>query len=294
MLARIRGHGMADEATAASAESVSEALRKTYHDTLPGAPSPDSAGLQLSDGGAAFVTDIRLERGPPDGVRGGPAAFTTHNIEVADWHTYFVAPAGSPAGAAGVWVHNAGPGCEASFALIERIERVQGLQGVAKLTAFLEQTNSPGRRKAVDMALRDVMNEVMKETYTEAAGLPNVPTVQQIRALKESAAHGARLTGKDLDIHHSVPLYLLRRLYQLANPDVPWDEVRAHCTSIADGMPGMLIHRKDHVGIDEEGLASFHNRLIRSDTGKLPTPATNSDGQVPYLRENILDGLQVT
>jgi hypothetical protein len=73
---------------------------------------------------------------------------------------------------------------------------------------------------------------------------------------------------------------------------VPWDEVRAHCDSIADGMPGMLIQRKDHVGIDEEGLASFHDRLIRE--GELPTPAPGSQGRVPFSREKVLGGLRDT
>ena len=53
-------------------------------------------------GGAveAVVTTLRLEQAPAGGT------FTTFNLEVAGWHTYFVAPKASPPGTAAVWVHN--------------------------------------------------------------------------------------------------------------------------------------------------------------------------------------------
>ena len=53
-------------------------------------------------GGAveAVVTTLRLEQAPAG------ETFTTFNVEVAGWHTYFVAPKASPPGTATVWVHN--------------------------------------------------------------------------------------------------------------------------------------------------------------------------------------------
>ncbi|MEZ6212113.1 MAG: hypothetical protein R3B46_12825 [Phycisphaerales bacterium] len=87
------------------------------------------------------------------------SAYTTYNIEVADYHTYFV-------GETGVWVHNAGTNpCQMAYSTLERIESLEGLQGTAKLERFLDVTSTPGRRAAVDMAMRHVMNEVMREIY---------------------------------------------------------------------------------------------------------------------------------
>lgn len=142
------------------------------------------------------------------------------------------------------------------------------------------------------MAMRQVVNELMKEAYTEAVDLADVPTVQQLRSLKNSATYGSRLVNKDLAIHHTTPKYLLRRLIQLQNPNWTWDEVRQHANSIADNMPGMLMHQKDHVGIDAEGLASFHRRLTQD--AKLPPPPAWSGGQVEFTQQEILDGLRRT
>jgi hypothetical protein len=56
--------------------------------------------LRLTGGGLAEVVDVRLETAP------GNSTFTTYNMEVEDWHTYFVGGGGA---APGVWVHNASP-----------------------------------------------------------------------------------------------------------------------------------------------------------------------------------------
>lgn len=249
------------------------------HEFVPASGLCHGAELRLSSGATAYVTDVQVERGPP-GHR-----LTTYNFAVADWHTYFVGGEST-----GVWVHNADDGCQVAYGITARVERTTGKRGIEKFKEFLDQTNSPGRRKAVEMTMRQVVSEVMKEVYTEAVSLADVPAVQQLKSLKDSATYGPRLVNKDLAIHHTTPKYLLRRLIQMQNPDWTWDEVLQHADSIADNMPGMLMHQKDHVGSDAEGLASFHRRLTQD--AKLPPPPAGSGGQVEFTRGQILDGLR--
>jgi hypothetical protein len=78
--------------------------------------------LAQATGTTAHVSDIQIERGPPalDTARHGwdGYAFVTYNLEVEDFHTYFV-------GNEGVWVHNdGGAECQRVLrALAERITR---------------------------------------------------------------------------------------------------------------------------------------------------------------------------
>lgn len=79
----------------------------------------------LADGAAAWVHDIRRLRGPPEGEPAAAAwgwngdTYTTFNIEVQDFHTYF-------AGDAGVWVHNVGEKCRQFFRIIDKLLDEEG------------------------------------------------------------------------------------------------------------------------------------------------------------------------
>lgn len=72
--------------------------------------------LSTNDGnGHAVVTRIEHEIAPIG------TSFTTFNFEVADWHTYFVAPKNSPPRAESVWVHNQNKGfCKEGLARIKK------------------------------------------------------------------------------------------------------------------------------------------------------------------------------
>jgi len=74
-------------------------------DFVPAAELVIGEELALASGGTAFVTDIQVQRGPPT------RPFTTFNLEVEEFHTYF-------AGEHGVWVHNAGSDCERFASLL--------------------------------------------------------------------------------------------------------------------------------------------------------------------------------
>ena len=178
------------------------------------------------------------------------------------------------------------------LAISERVEQATGKKGLDKIKEVLDNTSTPGRRKAVDMTLRNFSSEMMKEVYTEANSLPDIPTVQQLTNLKNNAAYSARLLNKDLDVHHNVPKYLLRRLLQITHNDWTDQLLDEALATLADQMPGMLIHKKDHVGIDAEGIASFHNRLITH--AELPPQPASTPPALRYTREQILGGLQET
>lgn len=179
---------------------------------------------------------------------------------------------------------------EVAASMLRRIEQTDGLSGIEKFKRFLDNTSTPGRQKAVDMAIRLVMSDVMKEIYSEAPSLADIPTVQQLMNLKGSTVYGPRLVNKDLVVHHSTPEYLWRRLVHLENPTWTWQQARDYADSLSSGMPGMLMHQKDHVGIDAEGVASFHRRLANRE---LP-PVSGNAGEVPYTKHEILEGLRDT
>ena len=60
----------------------------------------------LLSGGSEALVEAKVFEDAKDGQ-----TFTTYNFEVADWHTYFVAPANAREGQSSVWVHNKGLLC---------------------------------------------------------------------------------------------------------------------------------------------------------------------------------------
>lgn len=147
--------------------------------------------------------------------------------------------------------------------ILRRLEDIEDVRGIEKLQRMLDVTNTEGARKAVDGSMRPVMSGIMKEAYTDAVQLADVPTVAQLKSLKNSAAYSPRLKNKDLAVHHTVPKYLLRRILELMHPNWTESQYIAAMNQLQDTMPGMLLHKKDHVGVDAEGLESFHRHLSK-------------------------------
>jgi len=214
--------------------------------------------LLLDDGIAtAYVTDIQVQRGPPEG-----GSFTTYNFEVADWHTYFVGGSEDANGntSGGVWVHNTGPACQRAFAIIERIKRqYPDSSHWDAFQEFLWRTASDGRRKATDPAMTGVVRILMETTYADAIlpdgtiDLTKVKTVSEIRAFRNQAVAQDRLPGDVLHNHHVVPQEWARVLYKQVHGTEPTQQW-------LDSMPGWLMEIKDHVP-DGYGSASFHDIL---------------------------------
>lgn len=114
--------------------------------------------LTLAQGGTATVMDIAVERGPPN----GSAQITTYNLEVADFHTYFV-------GHDGVWVHNSSALCEKLFSTWKWLEETYPSDNVHQRWARLEQQMNQwllrraGSQQDSWQHLGDAMDEVVKD-----------------------------------------------------------------------------------------------------------------------------------
>ncbi len=124
--------------------------------------------LGLADGRTAEVVEIRIEDAAGD-------AFTTHNFEVEDFHTYFVGPEG-------LWVHNAGAAsCEWVFSVYKRL-RGQGKtpeQTFKVLERFFRRKGVPDEiaGRALEEAFKDVFPGV-QNVWTTGKFTGKVPAEQ--------------------------------------------------------------------------------------------------------------------
>jgi hypothetical protein len=149
------------------------------------------------DGSSAVVTGITMRKA----TRGN--AFSTYNLEVQDYHTYFV---GEP----GVWVHNLGKKpCEIVFSAFIRNARELGLTDDAlKVERFnvLVQTKqvSKGIPDAVwGRSSADVMQKMLDDYAAGAFG-----SVDKLPNCNHWWNFFGRETQGGVDIHHSVEKYI--------------------------------------------------------------------------------------
>lgn len=109
--------------------------------------------LLLADARTARVLEIAGPRGPPPSN-----GYTTYNIEVANFQTYFV-------GTSGVWVHNTGNACERAFQVWRWLRDKQGLDDIAAFNRLKERLP-----RAEPKLLGDVLQEIVRERR------PDLPT----------------------------------------------------------------------------------------------------------------------
>jgi hypothetical protein len=238
--------------------------------------------LLLACGGTAHVTDVQIERGPPRGV------FTTYNLDVADFHTYFV-------GGAGVWVHNEGTICERLKAIFIRLKDKEGIEGLAALERFMEITDLPERRAFADGHLRDVAHETMTDIYARLAvradgtiDLTRVPKMRELRQL----GYARRFAKANLEDHHTMPEYLLKQIIANNHPDWSFAQIEAAERALEPDIPGYLVHKINHTGDPGDGVGSFHSILSRSeDQGGVGLWGGNQYTHPRYNTPEILRGL---
>lgn len=117
--------------------------------------------LMLADGGSATVVSITFQRSGPG------ESFTTYNVEVGDWHTYFVAKAG-------VWVHNAGGTVCSRIAA--RFDRLLGKwmteeEALRAAEALLDEAIAGGSIKQEDRAMHlQHMSNLIKDKFASGRG----------------------------------------------------------------------------------------------------------------------------
>ncbi|MEM7228669.1 MAG: polymorphic toxin-type HINT domain-containing protein, partial [Planctomycetota bacterium] len=183
-------------------------------------------------------------------VRADHAASTrVYNLEVEGPHTYF-------AGADQLWVHNTcGDPFANAFAVVEKLLPTSPSHFDAFQTA-LEKTSVGAARRRFDAGLPELCDALMVAMYREAqdvdgfVDLAKLKSAGELKAFRGTTA-GARLLGKDLDIHHIVPQQWARAFYKMnhgVEPPAGW----------LDEMPGLIVNRHLHQHASP-GTASFHN-----------------------------------
>ena len=158
--------------------------------------------FRLADGGAAAVLGLRTE------VAAEGKPFTTYNIEVADFHTYFV-------GRSGVWVHNFSEVfCDAFYTLTRAVQKDMGIaegaetgQRLEIVKGALRRINIARKEEAAEF-VNQSLHTVGREELLKANGNSTlVPTVRDFRdARLEFRAQAKVPKGEDFsywyDIHH--------------------------------------------------------------------------------------------
>jgi hypothetical protein len=144
--------------------------------------------LERTDRGPARVLSVTTTRGPPlSETRSAPrptlhgwtgSRFTTYNLEVADFHTYFV-------GESGVWVHNRGPFCQRMVNLSLKLAsqlplgpggRFNLLQGASEaFDAFMQPRRALGKPDPDRDTLRNIYiglgEDIVADRFATAGGV---------------------------------------------------------------------------------------------------------------------------
>ncbi len=198
--------------------------------------------LALTESAIATVTSVITE----DAAAG--STFTTYNVEVEDFHTYFV-------GHAGVWVHNIGAVCEKLYSLFEHVRTGENLDRWDAFRRVMEETKMI--QPEVDVALPDFANEVFAKIYADAAGDVNkVPTAKEVYEAMGAVWNPNAFGGKggwvgsrhalvDMQNHHTAVTEWTQKLIG-----------RKLSQAELDDMPALLLQRVDHTG--KHGSGAFH------------------------------------
>ena len=167
--------------------------------------------FRLASGQEAVLTGVREEN-----AQSG-ATFTTYNLEVAEFHTYF-------AGKHGVWVHNSSKPCEVFLSIMERVRKgtaaKNGIVADWEVMQYTLQTKIKGllgpQRVRVDMTdqFLEELYERLAETYNNAGTgrnggkLHSPPSYVYKTWDKTPSPHIAHMKAKGLEGNHWWPKFL--------------------------------------------------------------------------------------
>ena len=195
----------------------------------------------LASGDEAELTRIETEDAP------NRQPFTTYNLEVADYHTYF-------AGASGVWVHNLGERICSRFRSLYRKARQGGKNpwGAFEEAAPLNRTANGGDVGEVG---QQCLNQIMGlnpqgQLHYPLNEFPSVKNINDVlRGRKGTEVRvnrrGKQYSGSRLEVHHIPPRHAIEDLKQtpgLLKPGVNPDDCPGIIFSHADHQGGVGIH----------------------------------------------------
>ncbi|MGH2639709.1 MAG: hypothetical protein ACRDF4_10605, partial [Rhabdochlamydiaceae bacterium] len=113
--------------------------------------------------------------------------FTTYNLEVDGFHTYFVAPIGSRNGAAGVWVHNESEGMICKNAIKAAAEA--GIRDIRSgAVKGIDEFLAKKTRGLSEKEIQAITTEYISQTEQELGKLATQASKQVVRKEGESAA----------------------------------------------------------------------------------------------------------
>lgn len=160
-------------------------------------------------------------------------------------------------------------GAEEAYSMFLWIKRRDNVKGFDAFDRLLVASNTAAGRKVVDSNLIYVARAVMNDVYeTAAENSTLVPSVSQMDGFLRGGQHAARFIDSGLEVHHTVPEYLLEMLIRDRYPDWNDGQVLELFNTLRHEMPGYIVHRVDHTGAGE-GLASFHSILATEGQGGL-------------------------
>lgn len=116
--------------------------------------------------------------------------YVTYNIEVSEWHTYFVAPKNSPPEASAIWVHNEGDEfCDAGVLRIKRLLEEKGGKAEKRLIARF-----PGQADKIRVFTAKTGVKLLPEFASSSID----DVIASSTRLKGQMAEGARAIAKKL------------------------------------------------------------------------------------------------
>jgi hypothetical protein len=200
--------------------------------------------LLLADGRHAEIVSIQVEDAPEG------QTFTTYNLAVEDYHTYFV-------GEHGIWVHNtADRVCARILSVYLRKVKKQGAnphpwQAFEELADQLPNATGRALYPALGEASHDAY--VLADTANDVSKAPSVKQVRNLLKGREGLDQGEYITRKgktmpnQIETHHGAPEYLQKNLkLQGKGLGVDIDDCPGLPTTLAKhrGKDPFTIHKK--------------------------------------------------
>jgi len=199
-------------------------------------------------------------------------SFTTFNLAVADYHTYFVGPSA-------VWVHNLGATCQELGSLLQHIKAGEGLDDWGAFKRVMEETVDLA--STTDGALPEFAQAVFKRIYKNANGnVTKVPKIEEVykamgaKWVKTAfGGKGGWVNGRHAMVgmqnHHTAVIAETRDMLG-----------RALTQEEMDSMPAILLKWVDNT--NKRGSGGFHEVL---EAVKKANPATDNAERIENLVE---------
>jgi hypothetical protein len=258
--ARLYADPAAEEELSATGEHPFYVSNRPQPEFMPVRELEIGDEFRTADGGSAIVTGIAMRKATPGNT------FTTYNLDVKDYHTYFV-------GESGVWVHNLGKApCDVVLSAFVRNARELGLTGNA-LKA--ERFNVLVKTKQVSKGIPDAVwgrtsadvGQKMFDDYAVGA----LGSVDQLPSCKKWWQFFRGRTQGGVDVHHSVEGYIqgllgMPEYVKDLCPGIPLPRNQARLDELNAGFEEARKLKAIHKGMENGGISGILQSRIPKGT----------------------------